>query len=138
VLRPGGRLAFATWGPPDRNPPLAMMGAALMTHGHVPRPEPGAPGIFAIPTADRAMELARGAGFETVDVSEVAISVRHASMDAWWAYTRDIAGPFTFVLAGLSEEQAEEVKASIREWAAAWETDGAYELPGVALVTLAR
>jgi SAM-dependent methyltransferase len=138
VLRPGGRLAFATWAPPDRNPALAVMGAALMTHGHVPPPEPGAPGIFAIPTAERATELARGAGFETVDVREVPVAVEHASLDAWWAYTRDIAGPFTFVIEGLSDAQAAEVQGSIREWAAAWETDGRYELPGAALVTLAR
>jgi SAM-dependent methyltransferase len=138
VLRPGGRLAFATWASPDRNPALAMVGAALMTHGHVPPPEPEGPGIFAIPTGERARELAMGAGFEAVDADEVSITVRHASMEDWWAYTRDIAGPFTFVIAGLSDEEAAAVQASIREWAAPWETDGGYELPGVAIVTLAR
>jgi SAM-dependent methyltransferase len=138
VLRPGGRLSFATWAGPDRNPALAVMGAALMTHGHVPPPDPGAPGIFAIPTPDRATELATGAGFGEVDVEEVAITGRFGSIEEWWAFTRDIAGPFAAVLAGLSEEETAIAQASIREWAAAWETDGAYDLPGAVLVTLAR
>jgi SAM-dependent methyltransferase len=138
VLRPGGRLAFATWAGPDRNPFLSVMGAALMTHGHVPPPEPGAPGVFAIPTPDRATELATGAGFDEVDVEEAPIQVRYQSVEEWWAYTQDIAGPFAAVLAGLSGEETATAQASVREWAAAWETDGAYDLPGLALVTLAR
>ena len=109
-----------------------------MAHGHVPPPEPGAPGIFAIPTPDRATELATGAGFGEVDVEEAPILVRYHSVEEWWAYTRDIAGPFAAVLAGLSDEETAAAQTSIRDRAAAWETDGAYDLPGAALVTLAR
>lgn len=138
VLRPGGRLSFATWAGPDRNPFLSVMGAALMAHGHVPPPDPGAPGIFAISTPDRATELATAGGFDDVDVEEAAIGVHYAGVEEWWAFTQDIAGPFAAVLAGLSGQEAATVQASIREWAAAWENDGAYDLPGVALVTLAR
>jgi SAM-dependent methyltransferase len=44
VLRDGGRLAFAVWGAPDRNPWVAVPGMTLVQRGHMPPPEPGAPG----------------------------------------------------------------------------------------------
>ena len=48
VLRDGGRLSFAVWGPPDRNLWAAIPGMTMVEQGHMPPPEPGAPGIFAL------------------------------------------------------------------------------------------
>src|SRR5919106_4810313 len=48
VLRDGGTLAFAVWGTPDLNPWAALPGMTLVQRGHMPPPEPGAPGIFAL------------------------------------------------------------------------------------------
>src|SRR5262249_49755777 len=36
VLRDGGRLAYAVWGPPDRNPWLTLFVGAFLQTGHVP------------------------------------------------------------------------------------------------------
>jgi SAM-dependent methyltransferase len=48
VLRPGGRLALAVWGAPERNPWAAIGGMILVQRGHMTPPEPGAPGIFSM------------------------------------------------------------------------------------------
>ena len=48
VLRDGGTLAFAVWQTPDRNPWAAIPGMTLVQRGHMPPPEPGAPGMFAM------------------------------------------------------------------------------------------
>ena len=45
---PGGRLAFSVWAPADRNPWATLPAVALVERGHMPPPEPGAPGIFAL------------------------------------------------------------------------------------------
>src|SRR5438094_6356690 len=36
VLRPGGRLAYGVWGPPDRNPWLTLLVGAVIQQGHAP------------------------------------------------------------------------------------------------------
>src|SRR3954471_14921482 len=56
VLRDGGRLAFVVWQTPDRNPWAALPGMTLVQRGHMPPPEPGAPGIFAMGERDRVVE----------------------------------------------------------------------------------
>src|SRR5215211_8965963 len=63
VLRDGGPLAFAVWGPPDRNPWVAVPGMTLIQRGHMPPPEPGAPGIFSMADPGRIRELVTAAGF---------------------------------------------------------------------------
>src|SRR5690606_1639744 len=44
VLRPGGRCAWGTWGPPDRNPWMFLIVAALMSNGLTIAGDPFAPG----------------------------------------------------------------------------------------------
>jgi SAM-dependent methyltransferase len=61
VLRPGRRCAYATWGPPERNPWLFQMIAALLPNGWTPPGDPAAPGgVFSLATADRNRELTAG------------------------------------------------------------------------------
>jgi SAM-dependent methyltransferase len=139
VLRPDGRLAFATWAAPERNPFIFVVGAALLAGGHLPPPDPEGPGVFALPTAERITEVVTQAGFDPPDVRDVPITARHASLDEWWGFVGDIAGPLAAAIAQLTADEAAAVKANITEWASQWETDGGgYELPGVALVALAR
>ena len=138
VLRPGGRLAFATWAAPERNPFISVAGAALLAGGHIPPPDPEGPGVFALPTAERVGEVVARAGFDPPSVDEVHLTARHASLDEWWSYVGDIAGPLAGAIARLAPEEAAAVKANMAEWASQWAVDGSYELPGVALVTLAR
>ena len=65
VLRPGGRLALAVWGPPERNAVFAIVAGALVARGHLPPPEPApAPGIFNMGAAQRTSALLRDAGFQ--------------------------------------------------------------------------
>ena len=63
VLRDGGTLGFAVWQAPDRNAWAAVPGMILVQRGHMPPPEPGAPGMFALGDSDRIRELVTGAGF---------------------------------------------------------------------------
>src|ERR671915_2049847 len=72
VLRAGGPLAFAVWATPDRNPWAAVPGMTLVQRGHMPPPEPGAPGIFAMGMPERIRELVTGAGFGEPQIEEIA------------------------------------------------------------------
>lgn len=72
VLRPGGALAVATWGPAENNLWITIFGAAMLTHGHRPPGDPTAPGgIFSLSDSDRLRALIASAGFADVTVEPV-------------------------------------------------------------------
>jgi ubiquinone/menaquinone biosynthesis C-methylase UbiE len=60
VLRPGGRLAFSVWAARERNPTLSLVGNVLVELGHIPPPDPEAPGAFFMANPGRIRELVCG------------------------------------------------------------------------------
>ena len=73
VLRPGGRLALSVWGAPERNPWASIGGMILIERGHMPPPEPGAPGVFSMASEEHTRALLDGAGFRSVRTAEVPV-----------------------------------------------------------------
>jgi SAM-dependent methyltransferase len=114
VLRDGGTLAFVVWQTPDRNPWAALPGMTLVQRGHMPPPEPGAPGIFAMGEADRVRELVAGAGFGEPQIEELTFEWRYMAQDLWDTLTR-LAGPLARVINGLDDEEREATRAAIEE-----------------------
>jgi SAM-dependent methyltransferase len=123
VLRPGGRLALSVWGAPERNPWASIGGMILVERGHMPPPEPGAPGAFSMASEARTSALLESAGFRDLDEYE--------------RWVVEVAGPVGIVVRGLPENEREAVKAKLAEAFAPFVTDGGYELPGVALCAVA-
>ncbi|MEO8092144.1 MAG: methyltransferase domain-containing protein [bacterium] len=113
VLRDGGRLAFAVWTTPDRNPWAAIPGMTMVELGHIPPPEPGAPGIFALADQARIDELVRGAGFADHSIEEVGVSWGYTDPDEHWEKTISLAGPITEAFAGLSASEQDEVRNTV-------------------------
>ena len=128
VLRDGGALAFAVWQTPDRNPWAAIPGMTLVQRGHMPPPEPGAPGIFAMGEADRVVELVTGAGFGEPRLEELTFEWRYGADDLWDTLTR-LAGPLAAVIKGLPEEEQQETRAAIEEAMAQYRQDGELVVP---------
>jgi len=114
VLRDGGTLAFAVWQTPDRNPWAAIPGMTLVQRGHMPPPEPGAPGIFALGSKERLVELVTGAGFDEPRLEELAFEWRYSPDDLWDTLTR-IAGPLAGVIKALPEDEQRATRAAIEE-----------------------
>ena len=136
VLRPGGRLALSVWGAPERNP-WASMRMILVERGHMPRPEPEAPGVFNMASEERTRALLDGAGFRSVRTEEVPVRFTFRALDDYEQWVIDVAGPFAMVLPALPEDEREVLRARLREAFVPFATDGGYELPGVALCAVA-
>lgn len=119
VLKDGGKLAFCVWQTPDRNPWAAVPGMTLVQRGHMPPPEPGMPGIFAMGERDRVHELVTGAGFVDPRIEELTFEWRYGADDLWDTLNR-LAGPIASVLAQLSEEERqatrEQIEAGLAEY----------------------
>lgn len=139
VLRPGGRLAFAVWRTPDLNPWAAVPGMTLVQRGHMPPPEPGAPGIFALGDPDRVRELVTGAGFEEPELEEIAFEFRYADFDDLWDALVRLAGPLARVVSALPEDELRATRAAIAENVAPYRhEDGSYSEPAATWGVLAR
>ncbi len=98
VLRPGGRVALAVWGPRERNPWLGVVLDAVSAQIGAPVPPPGVPGPFSLGDADRVAELLSGAGLADVVVDELATPLRAGSFEEWWTRTSALAGPLANML----------------------------------------
>jgi ubiquinone/menaquinone biosynthesis C-methylase UbiE len=139
VLRDGGPLAFAVWRTPDRNPWAAVPGMTLVQRGHMPAPEPGAPGIFALGEPDRIRELVTAAGFGEPELEEIAFEFRYADFDDLWDALVRIAGPLARVVKALPDDEQQATRAAIEENVAPYRNaEGSYTAPAATWGVLVR
>jgi ubiquinone/menaquinone biosynthesis C-methylase UbiE len=138
VLRPGGRVAIAVWGPRERNPWLGVVLDSVSAQLGKPAPPPGVPGPFSLDDADELAALLDDAGLTDVVVDEAPVPMHVGSFDEWWARTSDLAGPLATILSSLPEEAAVALRARAREAARPYETPAGLEFPGVTLLATAR
>jgi len=134
VLRPAGRLAVAVWGPRSDNPWLGLILDAITDVTGIVVPPPGAPGPFALSDDERLGKLFAEAGFDTPSIERVAAPLHCPSFEAWWTRQLTIAGPLVAIVNGLDDTTRDRLQLRVRVAVARYATDGALELPGVALV----
>lgn len=137
VLSVGGRLAFVVWQTPDRNPWAAIPGMTLVERGHMPPPEPGAPGIFALGERDRVEELVTGAGFPNPQITELTFEWSYSGDDLWDTLTR-LAGPLANVINQLPLEEQLETRSAIEERMSGFRQNGELAVPAACWGVVAR
>jgi ubiquinone/menaquinone biosynthesis C-methylase UbiE len=139
VLRDGGRLGFAVWMTPDRNPWAAVPGMTLVQRGHLPPPEPGAPGIFSLGDPDRVRQLVTEAGFGDPEIEEIAFEFHYSDFDDLWDALVRLAGPLAKAVNDLPEDEREATREAIRENVEPYRgDDGSYTAPAATWGVLAR
>ncbi len=115
VLRGGRRLSFAVWAGPERNMWAAVPGMVLVEAGHMPPPEPGAPGIFGMADPNRIRELVTGAGFGEPSIDEVPVVWGYVDAAEHWEKTNKLAAPIAEAVNALPPEEQERVRATVAE-----------------------
>ena len=139
VLRDGGRLAFAVFRTPDRNPWAAVPGMTLVQRGHMPPPQPGAPGIFALGEPPRIRELVTGAGFGEPELEEIAFEFRYADSDDYWDALVRLAGPLAKAVNSLPDDERQATREAILQNVEPYRNDdGSYTAPAATWGVLAR
>jgi SAM-dependent methyltransferase len=137
ALRPGGRLALAVWGAPERNPWATIGFGLLIERGHMPPPEPGVPSPFALASEQQTRALLERAGFAAVHTQEVPVRFAFRDLDEYMTYATDTGGPAALVLRGLPEDEREALTTRLGAAFAPFGVDAGYEIPGVALCAVA-
>jgi SAM-dependent methyltransferase len=133
VLRPGGRLAFSVWATRERNPALSLAGAVLVELGHIPPPDPEAPGPFFLADTDRIRELVLGAGFVEPTIEEVPFRWQFVNQDAYWCFLIETSATTSPVLRSLSPEAQDTVRERMHEAARPFHSAEGYDFPAVCL-----
>jgi ubiquinone/menaquinone biosynthesis C-methylase UbiE len=138
VLRPGGRVTIAVWGPRERNPWLGLVLDSVSAQLGKPVPPPGVPGPFSLADADELAGLLDAAGLAEVAVRDRPVPMWVGSFDEWWARTSALAGPLATILSSLPEPAARALRARAHEAVRPYETSAGLQFPGVTLLATAR
>jgi SAM-dependent methyltransferase len=138
VLRRGGRVALAVWGPPERNPFFAVVMRALVDRGHLDRPDPTPPGIFSLGNPDRLRAALEASGFTIIRTAPVPVRFHARDVDDYLSFTADTAGPIGLALRELSDADRDDIAKIVECEFEPFSTHGGYEVPGLAIVAVAR
>lgn len=138
VLRPGGRLAAAVWGPRARNPWLGIVLDCVSAQIGRPIPPPGMPGPFALEDAGQLGGILKQAGFVDVSITELETPLRTDSFEEWWERTSALAGPLANLLPALPAAARQALQLRLREASGPYEAAAGMHFPGVTLIASAR
>ena len=108
-------MALSVWGAPERNLWASIGGMILIERGHMPPPEPGAPGVFSMASEERTRALLDGAGFRSVRTAEAPVHFGFRSLEDYEQWVIDVGGPFGVLVRGLPEEEREVLRARLSE-----------------------
>jgi enediyne biosynthesis protein CalE5 len=108
-LKPGARMAIASWGEPDQVPFLSIPMRTTRERLNVPPPPAGTPGPLSRPTPAAIGGLLEGGGFSNVAVEQGEVVYEFDSPEHFTAYVRAIAAPIRAMIeqhAGEAQEEA--------------------------------
>lgn len=114
-LKPGARMAIASWGAIDRVPMFALTFGTVVERLHIPPPPPGTPGPLARPTREAIAALLQGGGFSNVAVEDIDVVFDYSSPEEFVTCLREIAPPITALLSEYPEDVQDDAWARISE-----------------------
>jgi SAM-dependent methyltransferase len=139
VLRPGGRLALAVWGPREANPWNTTIQGAFGDHGLLPpQPGPSEPGMFRLADRGELTALVAAAGFADVQLRDLPVHWRFREVDDYWDVVTEISPSVGGAVATLDDARIGEVKRDFAERCEPFRDVDGYDLPGLSIGLLAR
>jgi len=139
ALKPGGRAAFAVWGPPASNPAIMLASDAVRVYAKVPPPDPEvSPHPMRLGKSGRLAGLMRRAGFRRVREDRAPCYAVFPSADAYVEMMLEIAAPVKAVYDTLSSPHQRRVRARLRSGALRHRSGRALRIPGFAWVVSGR
>ena len=133
MLRAGGRLAFAVWGPAAENEWATTLWDVLERLTDLPPAKPGGPGMFALGDRDTLRRLVTDAGFEVRAVEPIAVEWTYADFDDYWRAQTSLNGGLARLLPTLTPDGRDALTSAVREAVEPFRVGDGYRLAGVTL-----
>lgn len=139
VLRPGGKLAFSVWGGPADNPWVTLMGMVLTQRGMPPQGDPFGPGgMFSLSEHARIEKMLTDAGYDKVEIEDMAVSWDFQDFDEFWAFLTELAGAIAALIAELDDDEVASLRTDIKAAAESFRSGDGYSFPGKTINVLAQ
>jgi SAM-dependent methyltransferase len=138
VVRAGGLLVLAVWGPGSENPWAGRIRRALETLGRISPIDPSAPGgMFSLPDEPTVHPLLERAGWRMLDLAEIRLTWHYHDFEAYWAYASETAGELGPILAELSVDELATVRRIVEEGSREFRAGEGYRFPALSLGVVA-
>ena len=134
ALKPGARIAFATWGQIAENPYFTLPAGIAKTHiGAVPKSDPDEPGPFALRDVARVSRILDAAGFVDETAEQVPLELTPPGTRSEVATLMCDIGPAQRALSHFEAdpEQRQMLEAAIADALVPYETDTGIRLPAL-------
>jgi ubiquinone/menaquinone biosynthesis C-methylase UbiE len=139
VLRQGGRLAYAIWGAPDRNPWMTSLVGAVLQNGHEPPGNPFGPGgQFSLASPESNQDLLSAAGFADIQVEAIDGVMHFDDFDDYWDLQSQVSGAIAVLISSLAGDDVDRIRTTLEPMLAPFESEGAYDFPSLVVGLSAR
>jgi ubiquinone/menaquinone biosynthesis C-methylase UbiE len=112
-LRPGGRMAVATWTPQQFSPGFEAINTALNRVASLPPLDATKPGRLRLSDPGQLEAALAAAGLRDVSVFPVQLSIFARDGDEFWRLTSQMGGSLHAVIRGLRPDQREAVRTEV-------------------------
>ena len=138
VLRPGGRIGFTVWAPPEAAIGFQIMLQAIETHGDLNVPLPEGPPFFRFSDPVESERTLQAIGFTKPSITEIQQMWRLASDDDLFAAFYEGTARTGGLLRAQSRAALNSIRLAVIKTASAYEKDGVVEIPMPAILTSAQ
>ncbi len=115
VLKPGGRIATAVWGPPENNFWVTCIMAPLIKNLQLPQPPTGAPGMFRCAAPGLMTNLFKEAGLKNTNQTIVNNKAEMESFEFFWRQMNEVAAPIVAGMSKADDAMKEKIKSEVGE-----------------------
>ena len=139
VMKPGGRIAIAVWGPLEKNPFMRARMEAVRPFLAAPPPDPETfPSPLRLARPGLLGRHLRKAGFENVRVREAQVPLVYAGREEYFEYSFQVPGPMMDLYGTLTRRQRETLRRRMMRALAPYVDGSLVRLPAVAWVGSGR
>ena len=137
VLKPGGRVAFAVWGPPEKAVGFGAIYGAVRAHGSLDIGLPAGPNFFLFSDPEQCRRVLTKAGFRAPSVTEIPqLWQVSAPEEVFDIVLRGSVRAAATLRRQTSEAQAK-IRSAVREVIAPYRNGPWYEVPMPAVLATA-
>lgn len=139
LMKKGGRLAAAVWGPPDKVPFISVAIGTVRQELQAPPPSPGTPGPFSLAEVAVLKHALKQAGFTQIHSEPLLLTFEWASAEDYTRFQQDIAAPIIAMVANEAPERQASVWRAVTEAARQYAgPDQRVRMMGEAICVVAR
>lgn len=124
VLKPSGKIAVAVWAGAELNNWVTTLMGVIQKHVAMPKPLPGAPGMFRCGQPGLIADLFKQAGFQKVEEEEISGKVDYQSFERYWEIMLDVGAPIVAALSQANEATKATIKAEAADLFQSQNKDG--------------